>query len=101
MTETTYRAAVLHGPEDLRLEDLPVPSPGPEEVLVQVRACAICGSDLSAYFGRHPRITFPRVLGHEFAGVIFAKGEGVAGWEVGQRVCCDNDLPCGECDPCR
>jgi len=101
MTKTTYRAAVLYGPEDLRLEDLPVPSPGPLEVLVQVKACAICGSDLSAYFGRHPRITFPRVLGHEFAGVIFSKGERVTGWEIGQRVCCDNDLPCGECDLCR
>jgi threonine dehydrogenase-like Zn-dependent dehydrogenase len=101
MTRETYRAAILCGPEDLRHGDLDVPAPGPEEVLVRVKACALCGSDVSAYFGRHPRITFPRVMGHEYAGVVWRKGERVSGWENGQRVCCDCDLPCGECDLCR
>jgi threonine dehydrogenase-like Zn-dependent dehydrogenase len=97
----TCRAAVLFGPEDLRIENIPVPLIGPEEVLVQVKTCALCGSDLHAYLGKHPRIVFPRILGHEFAGVIVKKGEKVLGWEIGQRVCCDIDLPCGQCDPCR
>lgn len=99
--KNTYRAAVLYGSEDLRLEDLPVPAVGPGEVLVRVKSCAICGSDLHAYLGKHPRVVFPRVLGHEFAGVVDQKGVKVEGWEVGQRVCCDVDLSCGECDLCR
>ena len=99
--KNTYRAAVLYGSEDLRFEDLPIPAVGAGEVLVRVKSCAICGSDLHAYLGKHPRVVFPRVLGHEFAGVIDQKGDQVEGWEVGQRVCCDVDLSCGECDPCR
>ena len=99
--KNTYRAAVLYGSEDLRLEDLPVPAVGPGEVLVRVKSCAICGSDLHAYLGKHPRVVFPRVLGHEFAGVVDQKGVKVEGWEVGQRVCCDVDLSCGECDLCQ
>ncbi|HWU38581.1 MAG TPA: alcohol dehydrogenase catalytic domain-containing protein, partial [Candidatus Acidoferrum sp.] len=99
--KSTYRAAVLYGSEDLRFEDLPVPTPGAGEVLVRVKSCAICGSDLHAYHGKHPRVVFPRVLGHEFSGVIDRKGDRVEGWNVGQRVCCDVDLTCGECDPCR
>jgi threonine dehydrogenase-like Zn-dependent dehydrogenase len=78
-----------------------MPAVGPEEVLVKVKSCAICGSDLHAYLGKHPRVVFPRVRGHEFAGVIDQKGDRVEGWDVGQRVCCDVDLSCGECDPCR
>jgi len=96
-----YRAAVLYGAEDLRFEDRPVPEIGPEEALVQVKACSLCGSDLHAYHGKHPRIVFPRVLGHEFSGIIFRKGEKLDRWEIGQRVCCDIDLTCGECDLCR
>ena len=99
--KNTYRAAVLYASEDLRLEDLPVPTVGPEEVLVRVKSCAICGSDLHAYHGKHPRVVFPRVLGHEFSGVIDQKGDRVEGWGMGQRVCCDVDLSCGECDLCR
>lgn len=95
------RAAVLYGPGDLRLEEVPVPQIGPEEVLVQVKACSLCGSDLHAYTTKHPRVTFPRILGHEIGGIIHKKGEKVTGWETGQRVCCDVALPCGKCDLCR
>jgi D-arabinose 1-dehydrogenase-like Zn-dependent alcohol dehydrogenase len=73
----TCRAAILYGKEDLRLETIPLPRLGPDEVLVQVQACALCGSDLHAYLGQLPRIQFPRVLGHEFAGMIARKGEKV------------------------
>lgn len=91
---------VLHGRGDLRRETAPDPAPGPGEVIVKVHACSICGSDLHAYHGKHPRLTFPRVLGHEFAGEIVATRNGSA-FQVGQRVCCDIDLPCGTCGPCR
>jgi threonine dehydrogenase-like Zn-dependent dehydrogenase len=92
---------VLHGGGDLRRETVPDPVPAHAEAVVQVRACSICGSDLHAYHGKHPRLTFPRVLGHEFAGEIVALGAAVRGFHVGQRVCCDIDLPCGQCGPCR
>ena len=95
------KAMVLHGGHDLRRETVPDPAPRPNEAVVRVHACSICGSDLHAYHGKHPRLTFPRVLGHEFAGEIVALGRDVAGYRVGQRVCCDIDLPCGNCGPCR
>lgn len=95
------KAAILHGGGDLRYETVPDPAPGPNEVVVKVRACSICGSDLHAFHGKHPRLTFPRILGHEFAGEIVALGKGVKGFHAGERVCCDIDFACGACGPCR
>lgn len=95
-----YPAVVLAGPENLYLTSIPVPRIGPEEVLVQVKACSLCGSDLHAYLGYIPRIRYPRILGHEFAGVVAEKGRGVSGWEIGQRVCCSVDIPCETCESC-
>jgi threonine dehydrogenase-like Zn-dependent dehydrogenase len=95
------KAMVLHGGGDLRAEVVADPAPGPAEVVVKVHACSICGSDLHAFHGKHPRLTFPRVLGHEFAGEIVALGGAVTGFRAGQRVCCDIDFACGRCGPCR
>lgn len=95
------KAAILHGGGDLRHETVPDPAPGAGEVVVRVQACSICGSDLHAFHGKHPRLTFPRILGHEFAGEIVALGRGVGKFRVGERVCCDIDFPCGACGPCR
>ena len=71
----TMLGARLHGAMDLRLERLPIPSPGEREVLVRVRACGICGSDLHLYRGADPwggGAAGPRRLGHETAGVVSA-----------------------------
>jgi threonine dehydrogenase-like Zn-dependent dehydrogenase len=95
------KAMVLHAGGDLRRETMPDPSPAPNQAVVKVHACSICGSDLHAFHGKHPRLTFPRVLGHEFAGEIVALESAVRGFRVGQRVCCDIDLACGQCGPCR
>lgn len=95
------KATILRGGGDLRYETVPDPTPGTGEVVVKVHACSICGSDVHAFHGKHPRLTFPRILGHEFSGEIVALGKGVKHYRVGQRVCCDIDFPCGTCGPCR
>ncbi|MEK6709871.1 MAG: alcohol dehydrogenase catalytic domain-containing protein [Nitrospinota bacterium] len=97
----TSLAAVLHGPGDLRLEERAVPRPGPGEVLVEVGACAICGSDLHLLDGRFPRARFPVVPGHEFMGRVIALGPGVEGLSLGMRACVENHVACGECGFCR
>lgn len=91
---------ILRGGGDLRYETVADPAPAPNEAIVRVEACSICGSDVHAYHGKHPRLTFPRILGHEFAGEIVAVGSALKSFRVGQRVCCDIDFACGECGPC-
>jgi len=95
------KAMMLRGGGDLRQETVADPSPGPADAVVKVHACSICGSDLHAFHGKHPRLTFPRILGHEFSGEIVALGKSLNKFRIGQRVCCDIDLPCGGCGPCR
>lgn len=95
------KAMMLRGGGELSYETVPDPSPASGEVVVKVHACSICGSDVHAFHGKHPRLTFPRILGHEFAGEIVAVGKGLRNYRIGQRVCCDIDFPCGVCGPCR
>jgi threonine dehydrogenase-like Zn-dependent dehydrogenase len=92
---------ILRGGGELSYETVADPAPGPGEVVIKVHACSICGSDVHAFHGKHPRLTFPRILGHEFSGEIVALGKGIKNYRVGQRVCCDIDFPCGACGPCR
>ncbi|KAI9031449.1 chaperonin 10-like protein [Hyaloraphidium curvatum] len=82
----TDPAVVLHGVRDLRLDQVPRPSPGPGEVLVRNRACGICGSDLHWWKGEMPVRTFPFPMGHEASGIIEAVGDGVKNLKVGDRV---------------
>ncbi|MBI3971208.1 MAG: alcohol dehydrogenase catalytic domain-containing protein [Chloroflexi bacterium] len=95
------KAVMLYGPEQMEVVDLPDPVPGPGEVLVRIEACSMCGSDLEAYHGWHPKVTYPRVLGHESAGTVVALGEGVGEPAVGTRVCCSGGAGCGNCGTCR
>ncbi len=88
------------GPFELVERD--VPQPGRDEALVRVHACGICHSDSFAKEGGFPGVTFPAVPGHEIAGEIAALGEGVQGWEVGQRVGVGwFGGNCGYCEACR
>jgi (R,R)-butanediol dehydrogenase / meso-butanediol dehydrogenase / diacetyl reductase len=98
---STMPAAVLHEVGDLRIEDVEVPVPGPGEVLIRVAVCGVCGSDATEY-GRHLLLAVPPVtLGHEFAGVVEALGDGVDTLAVGAPVVCGAGISCGECKPCR
>lgn len=95
------KAARLHGVnQPLSIDNVPIPQIGPEEVLVQVKACGICGSDLHIQDGSTKLPTYPTILGHEFAGLIAEVGEQVEGWEVGERVCADFLITCGNCILC-
>ena len=77
------------------------PAPGPGDVLIEVRACGICGSDLHAYLGRHPLVKYPVTPGHEFSGEVVAAGTGVESGLLGSRVCVEPSLACGDCPQCK
>jgi threonine dehydrogenase-like Zn-dependent dehydrogenase len=89
----TMKAAVYHGPRDIRVEDVPRPTPAANELLVEVRACGICGSDLHTYrygifedLGREIEGHAGRLMGHEFAGVVAEVGSGITDVAVGDRL---------------
>jgi (R,R)-butanediol dehydrogenase/meso-butanediol dehydrogenase/diacetyl reductase len=99
------RAAVLRGPGDLVVEDLPEPTPAAGEVVLRVTSAGVCGSDATAFrlgqeaFPPRERGTWPVVLGHEFAGVVTDAGPGVA-LATGELVACGAGVSCGVCDRC-
>jgi L-iditol 2-dehydrogenase len=83
------------------VKQVPDPEIGPGEILVRVRACAVCGSDVRIYHHGNPRVKPPQILGHEIAGDVVAVGAGVDKFKVGDRVATAADVPCGVCDYCR
>jgi (R,R)-butanediol dehydrogenase/meso-butanediol dehydrogenase/diacetyl reductase len=94
---------VLYGVEDLRLEDVPEPSPGPLDVKVRVSACGICGSDLHLYRGaglRQSTTPQPLVLGHEFSGHVVEVGADVVTHQIGDAVAVRPTVSCGVCGAC-
>lgn len=93
------KAAVLHAPGDLRVEDVPVPKVGKREVLVEVGAAGICGSDIGRVMvtGTY---RFPTIPGHEFAGTVVATGEDVDGLAAGDTVAVAPLIPCRRCEWC-
>ena len=76
---------------------------GPHDVLIQVKACGVCGTDVHIYEGDKgaAEVTPPTILGHEFAGIISEVGSQVKNYKPGDRVCIDPNCYCGACDPCR
>jgi L-iditol 2-dehydrogenase len=96
-------AAVLYGREDLRIERVPMPEPGPGEVVVRVHAALTCGTDLKVYRrGYHARmLQLPALFGHEQSGIVHEVGRGVTAFRPGDRVVALNSAPCGQCYYCR
>jgi L-iditol 2-dehydrogenase len=97
------RAAVLHGREDVRVEEVDVPRLEPGDVLIRTGVALTCGTDLKVYRrGYHAKMIVPPALfGHELAGTVEAVGQGVMAWAPGDRVTAANSAPCGECEFCR
>lgn len=109
----TMRAIICHGPEDYRLQESPVPTPSPGEVLLRTHSVGICASDLKCYLGaplfwgdahRQGYCQAPVIPGHEFVGAVVALGEGAGekyGLALGEQVVSEQIVPCQQCRYCR
>jgi L-iditol 2-dehydrogenase len=96
------QAVVYHAPGDIRVEELPVPVCGADELLVRVDACAVCGTDLKTYRHGNPRIAAPLTMGHEFTGLVEQVGaDASGGFARGDRIVMATSISCGDCFYCR
>lgn len=94
------KAAVFYGPGDLRIEERKKPQPGSKEVLIQVKACAVCGTDVRIYSYGQANVKPPHIMGHEIAGIIAGMGDEVKNYQEGERVTLVTCVGCGVCDFC-
>ena len=105
MKEKTMKALVLRAPGDFSLETVPVPQPEENEVLVRIKACAICGSDPKLLYGAHGGSAipypYPFIPGHEAAGEVVALGKNVTQFQIGDRVATEAHCGCGYCENCQ
>ena len=104
------KALVAYAPGDYRLETVDTPRAGKGEMILKVEACGICAGDVKAFAGAasfwgfdgQPKyIKEPMIPGHEFVGKVVEIGEGVDGWKIGDRICPEQIVPCGECKFCK
>ena len=100
------KALRFYAPEDVRLEDVPEPECGPDEIKLRVRNCSTCGTDVKIFHNGHQNLTPPRTIGHEIAGEVVEVGADVnatygSSWSVGDRAQVIAAVPCGECHECR
>lgn len=95
------KAVVYYAPRDIRVEKISVPACGDNEIRAKVDACALCGTDLKTYLHGNPRIKPPKVMGHEFTGIIETVGPGVKGFSIGRRIVMATSVSCGSCYYCQ
>lgn len=98
-TVSTMKALVFRGPNQISVEEVPIPKPGPGEAVIRVTLTTICGTDLHILKGEYP-VKAGLTIGHEPVGVIHELGVGVTGYEVGDRVLVGAITPCGQCTFC-
>jgi L-iditol 2-dehydrogenase len=101
MSSGEMRAVVFLGPGELEVQEIPIPQPGPKDVLVRVRAATTCGTDVKTYRRGYHLIIPPSPFGHEFAGEIVAVGKDVERFKPGMRVVPHNSAPCQTCYYCK
>ena len=101
MKELKMKAAVLKNPEELSIEEVSVPVPEINEIVINVKSCAICGTDVKVFHHGHKHIVFPRITGHEVSGVVSSVGKNVEEFKEGDRVAVAPAIPCGRCLYCR
>ena len=94
------KGILLTEPEKLVVEEVEIPEPRQDEILLKVKRCGICGSDISIYHGKHPYVKCPLVMGHEFSGVVEKLGSNVQNLSVGTRVTVIPHLVCKKCKQC-
>jgi len=93
--------ATMLEPGRIVFEDVPKPEVGKGQVLIRVKACGVCGSDVHVWRGEHPFTSYPVIQGHEFSGIVESVGEGVEGIDPGTKVTVEPSIVCGRCYPCR
>jgi L-iditol 2-dehydrogenase len=100
--ETTMQALRFYAPEDVRLEEVSQPECGPDEILLRVKNCSTCGTDVKILHNGHQNLSPPRTIGHEIAGEVVEVGRNLAGgWQPGDRAQVIAAVPCGDCYECR
>ena len=95
----TMKALVFHGPNQIAVEAVPIPTPGIGEAVIRVTLTTICGTDVHILKGEYP-VKTGLIIGHEAVGDIHELGAGVSGYEVGDRVLVGAITPCGQCTSC-
>jgi L-gulonate 5-dehydrogenase len=95
------KAAIIDAPQKMRVGDWPTPEPGPDEVLVRIRAAGICAGDIYIYLGKNPYADYPRIAGHELSGTVEKTGSRVGGIPKGTLVVVEPFIGCGKCYACR
>ncbi|MFY9532218.1 MAG: NAD(P)-dependent alcohol dehydrogenase [Candidatus Acidiferrales bacterium] len=98
-TPTTMKALVFRGPNQIGIEEVAIPKPGPGEAVIRVTLTTICGTDLHILKGEYP-VKSGLIIGHEPVGYIHELGVGVTGYKVGDRVLVGAITPCGQCNDC-
>ena len=99
MKETMIQQRMTE-PKKITFREVPVPKPGPDQVLVKIKKIGVCGSDIHVFHGTHPYTSYPVTQGHEVSGQIVELGEYVSEFQVGQRVTIEPQVFCGRCYPC-
>lgn len=94
------KSVYLQSPNEIRIKEVEVPVRKENEALIKIKAVGICGSDVGAYRGVNPLVSYPRILGHELAGEVLEIGKNSKGIKVGDRIIVDPYIYCGECYPC-
>lgn len=95
------KALILHGPDDFKVEEVPMPVIGKGDILVKVKTCAICGTDMRILEGKKTKdVRYPSIIGHEISGTITEVGSEVEGYAVNDNVAIANVIPCARCHSC-